>query len=75
MIMRKIKRIGFLVLIVIAIVFMFENRQNWEVKILFLGQYSMPAFSMALLLLGLGLLIGFLTCVWLRKRREAKKAA
>ncbi|MEE9126573.1 MAG: hypothetical protein V3U11_05490 [Planctomycetota bacterium] len=69
---RKLKRIGYLVLILVVIVFIFENRQEWKVEILFLGGYRMPAWSMIILLMGLGFLIGFLTPIWLRKRRESQ---
>ncbi len=69
MMMRKLKRIGYLLLILVMIIFIFENRQEWQVEILFLGGYRMPAWSMIILLLGLGCLIGILTPIWLRKRK------
>ena len=70
MMKRKLKRIGFLILMLVAVIFIFENRQEWKVEILFLGGYRMPAWSMIILLTGLGFLIGYLTPIWLRKRRE-----
>lgn len=69
---QKLKRIGYLILILIAIFFIFDNDEIWSVKILFLGSYKMPAWSMILLILGLGFLLGWLTPIWLRKRRESR---
>jgi uncharacterized integral membrane protein len=67
---RKLKRIGYLILILVVVIFVFENRQEWKVEILFLGGYRMPAWSMIIVLMGLGFLLGWLTPIWLRKRRE-----
>ena len=75
MIMRKLKRIGFLILILVVIIFIFENRQPWTVKILFLGEANMPAYAMLVLLVGVGYLLGYLTPIWLRKRRENRAAS
>ncbi len=67
---RKLKRIWFLILILVVIIIIFQNTQEWKVKIVLLGDYQMPAYAMIILILGLGFLMGFLTTVWLRKRRE-----
>ncbi len=73
--MRKLKRIGYLLLILVMIIFIFENRQEWKVKFPFLGEYEMPAYAMLVLLVGVGYLLGYLTPIWLRKRRENRAAS
>lgn len=70
MMMRILKRIGFGILILVVIIFIFQNDEEWKVEILFLGDARMPAYAMIILTLSLGCLIGFLTPIWLRKRRE-----
>ena len=73
--MKKLKRIGYLLLIVVVLIFIIQNDQHWQVKILFLGEYQMPAFAMLAMVTGLSFLVGFFTSVWLRKRKEAKLTA
>ena len=69
---RKLKRIGYLILLLVVIFFVFDNDEEWQVKILFLGKVRMPAYAMLVLLLGIGFLLGWLTPIWLRKRRESR---
>jgi uncharacterized integral membrane protein len=69
---RKLKRILYLVLILMVIVFIFDNRQKWTVGFPLFGEYEMPAYAMLVLLLGVGYLLGYLTPIWLRKRRESR---
>jgi uncharacterized integral membrane protein len=72
---RKLKRIGYLVLIVLVVMFIFENDQRWEVEIPFMTNFQMPAYAMIVVILGLGYLMGFLTTVWLRKRKQQAPVA
>lgn len=68
----KLKRILYLVLILLVIIFIFENRHEWEVGFPLFGKYEMPAYAMLILLVGVGYLLGYFTPAWLRKRRESR---
>ena len=75
MIKRKLKRILYLLLTLLVLVFIIQNTQEWKVKFPFLGDYQMPAYAMLVLLIAIGYLLGYLTPIWLRKRRESREAA
>ena len=70
MIKRKLKRIGFLILILALIWFIIGNTHSWSLYVMGLGEFEMPAAFMMVSILAAGVLIGFTTAVWLRKRRE-----
>ena len=70
MIMRKLKKLGILILILLVLMFIWENGQEWTVEIPFGANFRMPAYAMLVLLFGLGYLGGFLTMVWLNKRKR-----
>ncbi len=70
MIKRKLKKLGILILIVLVLMFFWENDEKWTVKIPLGADFQMPAYAMLVLLLGLGYLAGFLTMVWLNKRKQ-----
>ena len=70
MIKRKLKKLGILLLILLVLMFIWENGQEWTVKIPFATDFQMPAYAMLVLLLALGYLAGFLTMVWVNKRKQ-----
>ena len=72
--LTKLRRIGYLVLIGLMLVFIFDNDGVWSVTIRLIGTFEAPAWSMTILLSGIGFLLGFLSHAWLRKRKEAKAA-
>lgn len=73
MIKRKLKRIAYLILVLLVLMFIFNNRQDWKIRIPFLGEPQMPAYLMLLFLVAVGYLLGYLTPIWLRKRRESRE--